>query len=378
MKRYRFLKLLALALLMLGLLQGLPYKAQQSIEQTPQQVDYKQRELQASPQIKQQLTSLRREIQAKKLTFEVGYTTALDESLDKLAGTRAPADLAQQARRQNQLAEQLLKYDLAARAEYMKVNPNLPELLLKCSAGLRSFDWRARGKVTPVRNQDGCGSCWAFAAMGAYEGNYAIRNGSLIDTSEQAVLNCSGGGTCGGGWWANVFNWMIANGTATEASYPYTATDVACNTGIATPYRAVAWAYVIPSGGIPTVAQMKQALCDHGPLAVAVWVSPAFQAYTSGVFNEHITTSGINHGVTLVGWDDSKGAWLIKNSWGGGWGMAGYMWIKYDSNLIGSGAAWVQARSRFYALPREYFRVMPNIKPFPDPDPGPMKPGARQ
>ena len=69
------------------------------------------------------------------------------------------------------------------------------------------------------------------------------------------------------------------------------------------------------------------------------------------MFNEY-DLSTVNHGVTLIGWDDSKvagdrkGAWLIKNSWGTGWGTAaggperGYMWIAYGSNNIGYGAAW--------------------------------------
>src|ERR1700738_5149064 len=323
MKGYKLLLALVFVSLLLAGSFSSPSVAQR-IEQMQQQIDYGQRERQAPAEIKQRLGTLRQEIKAKKLTFEVGYTTALDESLDKLAGTRAPADLPEQAKRQNEIGAKLLHLDLEARDQYLRINPRLPELQLKCSANLSAFDWRSLGKVTPVRNQDGCGSCWAFAAEGAYEGSYAIRNGTLEDTSEQDPLSCSGAGSCGGGWWAGVFNWLISHGDATEASYPYTATDSVCDTSIPAPYRAVTWAYVIPSGGIPSVAQTKQALCDHGPLAVAVLATPLFQAYTGpSVFNEHDTTHGINHGITLIGWNDSKHAWLIKNSWGTGWGMAG-------------------------------------------------------
>ncbi len=373
MKCYRLLlTILLVSLLSAGSL-SFPSTAQRRTEQLQAQVDYAQREKQAPPEIKQRLATLRQEIKARKLTFEVGYTTALDESLDKLAGTQAPADLPDQARRQNEVGAKLLHLDLEARDQYLKVNRRLPELLLTCSANLPAFDWRNLGKVTPVRNQDGCGSCWAFAAEGAYEGSHAIRNNTLEDTSEQDPLSCSGAGTCGGGWWAGVFAWLISHGDATEASYPYTASNSACDTSIGAPYRAVAWAYVIPSGGIPSVTETKQALCDRGPLAVAVLATGAFQAYTTGVFNEHDTTHGINHGVTLIGWNDSQHAWLIKNSWGTGWGMAGYMWIDYNSNNITYGAAWVQARNRFYRLPIDYYKLMPNIRPFPDPDPGPVK-----
>jgi hypothetical protein len=75
---------------------------------------------------------------------------------------------------------------------------------------------------------------------------------------------------------------------------------------------------------------------------VAVEVTNAFRAYTGGVFNES-STGDVNHGVTLIGWDDAKQAWRIKNSWGPGWGESGYMWIDYQSNSIGYGASWVQA-----------------------------------
>lgn len=85
-------------------------------------------------------------------------------------------------------------------------------------------------------------------------------------------------------------------------------------------------------------------MCKNGPLAVAVNVTANFQSYTSGVFNEN-DNSGINHGVTLIGWDDNRNAWLIKNSWGTNWGDNGYMWINYNSNNIGYAAAWVKAKN---------------------------------
>jgi hypothetical protein len=83
-------------------------------------------------------------------------------------------------------------------------------------------------------------------------------------------------------------------------------------------------------------------LCEHGPLAIAINATPAFQAYTSGTFNEN-DQGNINHAITLIGWDDSRNAWLIKNSWGTGWGMSGYAWVAYGSNRVGDGAAWVRA-----------------------------------
>ncbi len=147
--------------------------------------------------------------------------------------------------------------------------------------------------------------------------------------------------SCDGGWWA--YQYLIDKGCAKEADYPYVAKKGTCKTGVDRPYKAAAWGYVDSNVEIPSVAAIKKALCAYGPLGVAVAVTSAFQAYKSGVFNEN-SNADINHAVTLVGWDDSKQAWRIKNSWGTAWGESGYMWISYTSNKIGYGASWVQAK----------------------------------
>jgi len=346
-----------------------------SLTSNAEQVTLQQREKAAPSQIKDKLQSLRQKIQAEGLTFAVGYTSALDRSIQQLAGTIAPRDLPDRARRQNEIAEKLIKIESSAREEALKSKPQLKEAMrgLKgtCATNLKSFDWRSQGKVTPVRDQQLCGSCWAFAAVGAYEGSYLLRNNDAspdtLNTSEQDIVSCSGAGSCCGGYWEGALTYIITTGIATEASYRYGAVDCGCDNSVARPYRATAWGYVEQSGGIPSVNQLKQALCDHGPLSVGVFVSDLFQAYTDGVFNEHDTSDDINHGVTLVGWDDSKGAWLIKNSWGTDWGINGYMWIAYNSNKIGYAAVWVQAKSNLFVLPEErYKELLPNIKPFTD------------
>jgi len=88
---------------------------------------------------------------------------------------------------------------------------------------------------------------------------------------------------------------------------------------------------------------MKEALAKYGAIAACVKVTPAFQAYKSGIFDEHASVSSpndVNHAITIVGWDDNKQAYLVKNSWGPGWGDKGYVWVEYGSNNIGYGAAW--------------------------------------
>lgn len=292
---------------------------------TPPQ-DYEQRESAAPKKIKSELDGLRSEATAKGWTFEVGYTTAMDYDIEEITGLKPPDDWLELAKKQNLSAQPL--------SEIKSV------FLGKCVADAGAFNWADYGGVTGVRDQGTCGSCWAFATHGAFEGSYAILNKVLIDSSEQDTLDCSGAGSCSGGWWAHQY--LIDTGSAEESDYNYVATKGTCRTGVDRPYKAKAWGYVDSANEIPSIDALKRALCEYGPLAVAVAATPVFKAYKSGVFNE-VTNADINHGVTLVGWDDSKKAWRIKNSWGTGWGESGFMWIAYGSNKIGYAASWVQA-----------------------------------
>jgi cathepsin L len=331
------------------------------------QAFYAQRLQSAPAKVKAELREFAAQKAANNWTFDIGYTTAADRELSILAATRIPANLEAIATRQNALAAELLKIDARAAASIKICSPKAA-----CNVNAVSFDWYSQGKVTPVRDQDGCGSCWDFAAMSAFEASYAIHNNYWIDTSEQQVLNCaqSGGndaGTCGGGWYDPVFDWLLTNSVTTESIVPYVATDQAC-VPKSSYYRAVAWGFVTNKASVPSVAQIKAALCQHGPLAAAVRAGTYnFQHYTGGVFNE--SASGIDHAITIVGWDDNKQAWLIKNSWGTGWGLNGYMWIKYGANNIGYAAAWVDARNRCYNIPIifdkviERYRRMTPIRP---------------
>ncbi|MFN6202209.1 MAG: C1 family peptidase, partial [Acidobacteriota bacterium] len=289
-------------------------------------VDMQKRELDASPKIKSALVALRREAEEKGWTFDVGYTAAMDFRIREITGLKPPKDWKKQAAGQNQRARTILGAEPMARGD--------------CVATLPAFNWADNHGSTGIRDQGNCGSCWAFATHGAYEGSYAIINQTLIDSSEQDTLDCSGAGSCQGGWWA--FDYLINKGSANDADYAYQAKQGTCRTDIARHYRAKVWGYVDSTVDVPTVVAIKQALCAHGPLAVAVEVTAAFQAYRGGVFNEH-AVGDVNHGVTIVGWDDARQAWRMKNSWGTGWGEAGYMWIAYGSNQIGYAAAWTQA-----------------------------------
>jgi len=214
-----------------------------------------------------------------------------------------------------------------------------------------SFDWRDYDGCPPIRNQGGCGSCWAFATVGPIECNVKIKDDTTVDMSEQWLLSCNEDGyDCTGGWYVfDYFDWKDdpcgGVGSVDEADFPYSAVELACGCPYDHDYLIDSWAYVGNSYSIPSVAAMKQAIMDYGPIAVTLHSNSALQAYTGGIFNGCDGTGDINHGVTLVGWDDNQGSdgvWFIRNSWGPTWGEdGGYGRLEYGCSRIGYAAAYV-------------------------------------
>lgn len=89
-------------------------------------------------------------------------------------------------------------------------------------------DWTTQGKVSGVKNQGQCGSCWAFSATGVLESFYMQKSGSSPSLSEQQLVDCSrpqGNQGCNGGWPSSALNYVKGNGITTEGAYPYIARD---------------------------------------------------------------------------------------------------------------------------------------------------------
>jgi len=89
--------------------------------------------------------------------------------------------------------------------------------------------------ITPIKDQGQCGSCWAFASVGAIEGAYAIKHGQLKSFSEQQMVSCDKAeGGCNGGWPSAAMLWVgTVGGLSLEADYPYTASGSVCKTSAA-------------------------------------------------------------------------------------------------------------------------------------------------
>nr|QOV03081.1 cathepsin L10 [Dysdercus peruvianus] len=194
-----------------------------------------------------------------------------------------------------------------------------------------SVDWRQQGLVTPVKNQGRCGSCWAFSSTGALEGQHYRKTKQLISLSEQNLMDCSqeyGNNGCEGGLMDQAFEYVKDNhGIDTEKSYPYEGLDNRCRFKRRS-IGAVDTGFVDIAEGDEEA--LKKAVATVGPISIAIDASQqSFQFYNQGVYYEPLCSSEqLDHGVLLVGYgtdDDGQDYWLVKNSWGTGWGEKGYI-----------------------------------------------------
>lgn len=224
-----------------------------------------------------------------------------------------------------------------------------------------AFDWRnvnGHAYIGPVRNQANCGSCYAFGASAAAEGVYNFANGlydaACADFSESFIIWCLGrlpaySGHfygCGGADYDYMeLEALVQEGTINESYFPYTYPDPGCSHYSDPGVKFAEW-HRIPCSDI---AAIKTAIMTYGVVDVAVQAGSAFQAYSGGIYSDSNTAcSGspcdyttTNHAVALVGWNDTDGAWILRNSWGPSWGENGYMRIKYTAAVVACEATYL-------------------------------------
>jgi C1A family cysteine protease len=221
-----------------------------------------------------------------------------------------------------------------------------------------SKDWRnvnGNNYVTSVKDQGPCGSCVSFCSCAVIEANMRIKsqNPNLdVDLSE-AFLQFCGGGSCNGWGLTSGLEFAKTTGVTDDACFPYQPQDLPCNN------RCSDWqSRVTKILSYSTHASMqarKDAIANIGPVLGGMAVYNDFFSYSSGIYQK---TSGASlagyHCITIVGYDDSQQCWILKNSWGSGWGDNGYVRIAYNQPDLLIDSSWA------------FYSVDPDVEPTQD------------
>ncbi len=262
---------------------------------------------------------------------------------------------------------------------YRSADAGFGPLLVRLSEELpSSFDWRdfqGHRYIGPIRNQGGCGSCYAFGACAAAEGVYNVALGkydlNCLDLSEAFLAFCLDHyydgyeGCLGSDYDYQELDALVERGVCLEVDYPYSGVDEGCGLGSKEAARAKfdGW-YRVPCGDIIAI---KSAIMAYGVVAGAVFVTSAFEAYQSGIFSDSLTEcsytpcyyTSTNHCIALVGWQDTSldgdGYWILRNSWGSSWGEDGYMRIAYRSAHVACEACYMVYTGSEIEFPKEIF-----------------------
>lgn len=206
-----------------------------------------------------------------------------------------------------------------------------------------AVDWRNRNgnHVTSVKQQGGCGSCVSFCTVAVTESMASIEKGELLDLSEADQHFCSSHGASCGGWWHDAaFQQIQTRGVCDEACNPYAAAFTNSDIWNGTPSckncgnrnnRAVKITNIHTKNN---VTDAKNYLTSTGPLAAIIEVYTDFFSYHSGVYHKVNGVLEGLHCVEVIGYNETGQYWICKNSWGNGWGEAGFFRIAYGECKI--------------------------------------------
>ena len=201
-----------------------------------------------------------------------------------------------------------------------------------------SVDWRDHKPpvISAVKDQGGCGSCWAFSTVETLESAVAIATGKLLTLSPQQVvscapnpLSCGGTGGCDGSVQWLGFNYTAGAGIVTEADYPYTAKTGTCEQPL--PGKTVAGNTGFVRLPANNYSALMNAVATVGPIAISLDAS--WRNYESGVYTGACGAT-IDHAVVLVGYgtEGANDYYLVRNSWGESFGEGGYIKLKRNAD----------------------------------------------
>jgi len=228
---------------------------------------------------------------------------------------------------------------MGGRGAFVEDPASLEEMPAPAKAVPDSVDWRTKpGVVSPVKNQGGCGSCWAFSAVETLESHLAIATGEAAPVlSEQQVVSCSpnpqqcgGQGGCQGSTQPLAFNYTKSAGITLESDYPYRGVTGTCSAG---KIKAVAKNDGYVKLKVNDYDSLVGAVATKGPIAISLAAGGlGWQLYGGGIFGGGLLGKcgyDQDHGVQLVGYGSQGGKlyWIVRNSWGPGWGEKGFIRI---------------------------------------------------
>jgi len=221
------------------------------------------------------------------------------------------------------------------------VKTGVPKFEVKSVSSVpSSFDARTKWStcIHPIRDQEKCGSCWAFSAAEVLSDRFCIDGGKNIVLSPQDLVSCDHTNMgCSGGQLPATWEYLKSSGIVLDTCMPYTSgggvsgtCPTTCTDGSAfTKYKAKSYSHIggfLPFGRVDKIATE---IMNNGPVQAAFEVYQDFMSYKSGVY-KHVTGSLLGgHAIKVIGWGQENGSdyWLVANSWNTSWGLDGFFKI---------------------------------------------------
>ena len=217
-----------------------------------------------------------------------------------------------------------------------------PAKQLSQSSGGVVVDWRRQGYVGPIRDAGECQAYYSFAAVDAIEFSYAQRTGGYTELSKQQIIDCAGGYLahgCSSGSTLGALKYVIAKGLATEINYPYVQRTQNCNYNPQTAAERVRhWYGIRPYSG----NQLESAV-NHSVVSVKV-NARYLQDYKGGIYTGSCSPL-INNSCSIVGYGSQDGVdyWIVRMSYGTGYGINGYLKIQKILGALNSGKCGINS-----------------------------------